>query len=282
MQIKHKAMAILVDIFNTADLETVKLIHDTARVMEYPTQTVLCHEGEIEHTFYVILEGQVDIYRTEDGETMLLDYLTEGDCFGETALILDVPRTAQVVTSGIALVLEITREDFNELIRSNNQLLMALVQLVLKRILTQEDRRLMQLARQKKTANTAPTVFVSYARENEGFVRKIASGLNQHKINLWVDVHEIEAGKSWARQIGKALDTCKIMLLVLSPTSVDSGNVEDEWNYYLDKGKPIIPVLFQRCDVPYRLHKLHYIDFTANTFESALSQLIANLHHYMK
>ena len=95
-------------------------------------------------------------------------------------------------------------------------------------------------------------------------------------------MHEIEAGKSWARQIGKALDTCKIMLLVLSPTSVDSGNVEDEWNYYLDKGKPIIPVLFQRCDVPYRLHKLHYIDFTANTFESALSQLIANLHHYMK
>ncbi len=277
----NKAMAILVDLFSSAELDVIKLIHDSAIIRTYQPDSFLCRQGELEDTFYILLEGQVDIYRSAEGQRILLDYFTEGDCFGEMSLILDVPRTADVVASGAVRVMEIDRQNFNDLLSSNNELLLTVVRFLLNRLLTQEDRRIVQLARQKRQSLDAPQVFISYARQNEAFVRKLASGLNHHKINAWVDIHEIEAGKSWARQIGKALDSCELMLLILSETSMNSVNVEDEWNYYLDKSKPIIPVLYERCDVPYRLHKLHYIDFTSETFENGLSQLVANLHQYM-
>jgi hypothetical protein len=67
------------------------------------------------------------------------------------------------------------------------------------------------------------------------------------------------------------------MVLVLSSNAVDSENVEDEWNYYLDQGKPIIPILHESCHIPYRLYKLHYIDFVQVDYEDALVQLVASL-----
>lgn len=50
----------------------------------------------------------------------------------------------------------------------------------------------------------------------------------------------ITAGKSWARQVGEALDRCDTMLLVVSPRSIASDNSDDEWNYFLDKKKSVI------------------------------------------
>jgi hypothetical protein len=56
-------------------------------------------------------------------------------------------------------------------------------------------------------------------------------------------------GQKLGRQIGEALDGCQMMLLVLSPNSVISENVEDEWNYYLTK-KPVVTVLYQPVNCP--------------------------------
>jgi hypothetical protein len=122
-----------------------------------------------------------------------------------------------------------------------------------------------------------PEVFISYSRADEAFARKLSQDLIKEKINLWMDVLHIGSGESWARQIGAALDTCKVMLLILSPDSMQSENVEDEWNYYLDKKKVVLPVLHRACDVPYRLHKLQYIDFLNKPYESSVSRVISDI-----
>lgn len=276
-------LTILTELFkDTAiDQDTVQHIVDHARITEYPTGTVLCREGRVEHTLYVLLEGHVDIYRNYGGTTHLIEQMKPGGCFGELALIMDVPRTAEVATNEPVKVLEIHRDDFNRFIKSQPDALLAIVRLVIQRMLSQDNRRLLQLARQAKIAGDEPRIFISYARQDEAFVRKFQDDLAKHRISTWVDFDDIEAGKSWARQIGEALDSCELMLLIMSPSSMDSTNVEDEWNYYLDKGKMILPIMYRECNIPYRLYKLQYVDFMDRDYSDALAQLVDDLRIYI-
>ncbi len=69
------------------------------------------------------------------------------------------------------------------------------------------------------------------------------------------------------------MDRCVLMVLIVSPHSMSSENSDDEWNYFLDKRKEVIPVLFEPAEIPFRLKKLQYVDFAAQAFDSALTQL---------
>lgn len=276
----ERALDVLRLIFSNVTDDILQQLVAAATMRRYPDKARLCREGETEDVFYVLLEGQADIYRHPEGEPILVDYLRAGQCFGELALILDMPRTGDVIVSDSALVLEIRREAFNRLSAAHPELLRTITRLVIERMLQQEENRLVQLSRQQKQQPARPQIFVSYSHRDRPFAARLTTHLKEHRLNVWLDKFEIRAGRSWARQIGEALDNSRLMLLILSPDSLASENVEDEWNYYLDKKKPIVPVLYQPCEIPYRLFKLQYIDFVTLPYGSALAQLIANLNMY--
>jgi len=269
----------LIDLFPDVEPEGITLLLKSARLRRYPEKTLLCKNGEMEETFFILLEGQVDVYRYSAGESYLVDYLPGGSCFGEIALLLDEPRSGDVITSEPSSVLEIDRATFSRISEHHPPLLKAVTRMILKRMLHQEERRLLQLGKHQKKMASA-SIFVSYSRNDLSFTSKLTTHLKTHRFKVWLDVFELQAGGTWARQIGEALDTCQIMLLILSPDSLASEKVEDEWNYFLDAKKPIIPVLYQPCTIPYRLHKLQYVNFIKFPYGSALTQLIANLTQY--
>jgi len=263
------------DFFTEAEDDTLYFLANAAQQRAFAAGETLCNEGVIEDVFYILLAGQVEIYRYMDGEMILVDYLTPTNIVGAFSLLLQTPRTSDVVASEQVHVLEIDREIFNAIIETHPQVLLMLTRIWIRRMLNQESKRLVDIARQRKAMTTQQRLFVSYSRVDEAFVRKVSRDLKKHHINVWLDVFDIEAGASWSRQIGAALDTCEAMILILSPDSMASGNVEDEWNYYLDKHKPILPVLYKPCDIPYRLYKLQYVDFHEVVYQSALVQLVA-------
>lgn len=60
---------------------------------EYPQKTILCRQGEREHTFYIVVKGRVAItHRAEDGQERLLNICGPGQYFGEMALLDNSPR----------------------------------------------------------------------------------------------------------------------------------------------------------------------------------------------
>jgi len=121
-------------------------------------------------------------------------------------------------------------------------------------------------------------VFISYSRIDVEFARSLASALSNAGADVWIDVEDIPAGMKWSRAIQQGLDTAEAMLVVISPESVDSHNVEDEWQYFMDQGKPVIPILWRPAKMPFQLNRLQYIDFQAQSFDSAFSQLIGELN----
>ena len=66
-------------------------------------------------------------------------------------------------------------------------------------------------------------------------------------------------------------------MVVLTPHSVASKNVLDEVAYALHHGKDVVPVLLASCDVPFRLHRIQYIDFT-RSYATGLAQCCTRLN----
>src|SRR5690606_10010925 len=114
------------------------------------------------------------------------------------------------------------------------------------------------------------TLFISYSRSDAGFVRRMVDYLKDRHIDYWLDVDRIQAGEDWSDAVWAALQQCELMLLVLSPASMASKEVANEWKYYHNTGKPIIPVLVDAAtNIHYQLVALHYIDFDRNPFDVA-------------
>ena len=105
------------------------------KVREYPPDTVLCHKGAIESTFYIILDGEVQVTKfINDAEARFLKYLEPGDFFGEMALIQNSPRSATVMTKVPTTVLEINKEAFTVLFKRSTSVSLALAREVSRRL----------------------------------------------------------------------------------------------------------------------------------------------------
>lgn len=119
-------------------------------------------------------------------------------------------------------------------------------------------------------------VFFSYGRADNDFVLKLAKDLRAAGVNLWIDQLDIAAGDRWDRAVEEALEAASCLLVVLSPDSVESQNVMDEVSLGFDEQKRIVPVLYRKCDVPFRLRRLQHIDFTVS-YDSGLEELLKAL-----
>jgi hypothetical protein len=123
-----------------------------------------------------------------------------------------------------------------------------------------------------------PRLFISYSRMDEVFARQLATSLSTMGGDIWIDIRDIPAGMKWSSAIQEGLDNCDAMIIIISPASMASQNVEDEWQYYRDRGKIIVPVMIQPTQLHYQLGRLQYINFHTQPYNIALSQLHAELY----
>ncbi len=106
--------------------------------------------------------------------------------------------------------------------------------------------------------------FFSYSRNDAEFVLKLARDLKSQDLDVWLDQLDIMPGSRWDAAVEQALGEAACMLVVLSDTSVKSENVLDEVSYAIKKGKKVIPLLIDNCEVPFRIARFQQIDFTKN------------------
>jgi putative peptide zinc metalloprotease protein len=73
-------------------------------------------QGEMGDSFFIIKEGRFDVWVEREGQKSKVAALGPGEYFGEIALLLDMPRTASVVSQGQGLVLKLHKDDFKSLL----------------------------------------------------------------------------------------------------------------------------------------------------------------------
>jgi phosphoserine phosphatase RsbU/P len=102
------------------DQTAINTLRHMVQRYSYPPGTVLCQQGEIEHTFYIIVEGHVMAQQLlPDGQERLLAMMKAGDYFGEMGLIDGAPRMASCIAMTPVTVLEVTEAVFDQLMQEN-------------------------------------------------------------------------------------------------------------------------------------------------------------------
>ena len=90
--------------------------------LEYPAGSYLCREGDPGATCFILLSGELEVIRaTEEGDR-LLTTMSPGSVAGQMALVDSAPRSADLRVSKNALVLEMSRDDFQKLIDNSSPL----------------------------------------------------------------------------------------------------------------------------------------------------------------
>lgn len=122
--------------------------------------------------------------------------------------------------------------------------------------------------------------FISYSRVNKDFALKMAKELKAEGFSVWLDQLDIPLGARWDVELEKALAECEIFMIIMTPASIASENVRDEIGYAIDNGKRFLPVLLENCNVPLRLRRFQYVDFTTKSFNDGVEsakELLRNL-----
>ena len=113
----------------------VEELISNSKINSYPVNAVLCRENNIEHTFYMILDGEAEVSKVVDNsESRLLKTLKAGDFFGEMALIHNAPRAATVSAKTPLVVLELEKEGFERVLKHSSSVAMAMVKEISNRL----------------------------------------------------------------------------------------------------------------------------------------------------
>lgn len=75
-------------------------------------------QGEPGDYYYLIESGRCKVTRQVAGSSIQLAELKEGNAFGEEALVADTARNATVVMKTDGVLLRLSKDDFNELLRA--------------------------------------------------------------------------------------------------------------------------------------------------------------------
>jgi hypothetical protein len=130
---------------------------------------------------------------------------------------------------------------------------------------------------------SSASIFLSHNKEDKEFVRRLADDLQRAGVTAWVDEAEIRIGDSIIRKIQEGILGSEYLGVVLSPNSVSSRWVQEELNSVMNlqitgRGKTVLPLLYQPCEIPLFLCDKVYADFTdSNNYEFVLRQVLSRI-----
>jgi hypothetical protein len=120
------------------------------------------------------------------------------------------------------------------------------------------------------------TIFVSYSSSDRPFALGLVKELQSLGANVWIDQLGIGLGENWDNAIEEALEKSETFMLILSPTSVESPNVQDEVSIAINTKKKLVPILIKECELPMRLQRRQYADLINNP-DKAINDILTFL-----
>ncbi len=115
-----------------------KTILNFIEVQEYEKGEKIITEGDIEPYFYGIIDGTVCVIKEKKGKQVLISHIKKGEIFGEAAIFINLPRTADVLADSKVIVIRIERKDLLKFVKTHSQsgikMLMLIIHSLLKKL----------------------------------------------------------------------------------------------------------------------------------------------------
>lgn len=106
-----------VSIFSSISDETLAQLARVMTEIELAPEASLFAKGDLGHDMYVIIDGEVRVH----DEDHVLNFLGEGDIFGEMAVLDPEPRVASVTATRQSRLLRLERQPLYELMDRHSE-----------------------------------------------------------------------------------------------------------------------------------------------------------------
>lgn len=124
-------------------------------------------------------------------------------------------------------------------------------------------------------------VFVSYSRLDNDRVYALTSKLRSAGVRLWMDVRNIDGAAMWGEEIVNAVAKSKVLLLLVSKTSVASQNVVKEVLLASERKGHILPVDLEPTEIPgslkYALAGIQHIEYFRGDPDDSMKAVLRSL-----
>jgi CRP/FNR family transcriptional regulator, cyclic AMP receptor protein len=102
---------------------------------KYPKNTILVSEGDESTHLYIVRKGTASAYlNNDDGRQVNLNYMQEGDYFGELSLLDGKPRSASVIAITDCEIILISKTNFHELLHKDPEFALLLLTELTRRV----------------------------------------------------------------------------------------------------------------------------------------------------
>ena len=117
-----------IPLFESLSESETQVIAARIELRQWPRDSVVIHEGEATNSLYIILSGKVKIFLVDEtGEEIILNFLHEGDYFGEVSLFDDGDRSASVMAMADSYFAVLEKDVLLELMSSHPELALAII-----------------------------------------------------------------------------------------------------------------------------------------------------------
>jgi CRP/FNR family cyclic AMP-dependent transcriptional regulator len=140
-------MASLIDtlsktaLFSGMDEADIEMVASQTITRQFPKNTVIVSQGDDTDSFYVIVQGKVDVFLHNDkGKEIIINTLGVCESFGELAPLGGIPRQASIITTEDSSFGIISRQVFMDTLLIKPSISMRIIDLLISRIqdLTEE------------------------------------------------------------------------------------------------------------------------------------------------
>ncbi len=107
------------------DADDLAALQPFATVRSFAKGTILITEGDDTTSFYAIEDGEVEVYRADDGgREITLNILGPGEFFGELVIVTDGARSASVRATAATRCMVVSKRDFERSLASRPQMML--------------------------------------------------------------------------------------------------------------------------------------------------------------
>jgi CRP-like cAMP-binding protein len=116
----------------------------------FPKGTILFHEGEMGREMFIIQKGKVQIRKKVGADEKVLAELSDGEFFGEMALLMGMDRSATVEIIEDSKILVVGPETFESLLKNNVEISLKMLKKMAARLRALDEKLETVMLGQKK------------------------------------------------------------------------------------------------------------------------------------
>jgi len=136
---------------------------------------------------------------------------------------------------------------------------------------------------EQKASDGTAAVFISYASQDTAVAQRLCAALEAAGLPCWIAPRDVRAGESYAAAIVQAINSCRMLVLLLSQAAIDSPHVLREVERASSKRRSVLSVRMDAARLPpdleYFLSANQWLDACGRPIEQILPAVVESVRN---